>query len=471
LTGIDSPFGIAVTPDGTKVYVTSIYGTMVYVIDTGTNIVTATVHVGENPRGVAVTPDSIKAYVADFGFNAIVAVINTTTNTVTAAVPVGFHPSGVAVSPDGTKVYVTNYWSNFVSVIDTATNNVTATVSGFSRPYGVAVTPDGTNVYVANYGNNTVYVINTATDTVTATVNVGTSPKAFGQFIGKAIPTITWSNPANITYGTALSGTQLDATASVPGNFVYTPPLGTVLNAGPNQQLNTIFTPTDITNYTTASKTVYINVIPAVQSLTITKTPNPLTYSASGQTITYTYTVKNTGNVDISAPITVTDDKFGTVPIQSSGILSPGLSVTGTATYKITDADINTGYVANLASATGSFNNQPVISPQNIVTVLYKQPTNDRTHNDGFDNGDYGGAVVPVVPIPMMYSNSMYGSEPNGYGNESYGYTSGPSTTEIQDSESNVHKDKAHLSKHKHKHHPTKHHPTGKKSLRTEKLK
>ena len=48
----------------------------------------------------------------------------------------------------------------------------------------------------------------------------------------KATPTITWSTPADITYGTALSATQLNATASVPGTFVYTPAAGTVLNAG-----------------------------------------------------------------------------------------------------------------------------------------------------------------------------------------------------------------------------------------------
>jgi len=48
-----------------------------------------------------------------------------------------------------------------------------------------------------------------------------------------AIPTtITWNPPAPIEYGTALSATQLDATASVPGTFAYMPPAGTVLQAG-----------------------------------------------------------------------------------------------------------------------------------------------------------------------------------------------------------------------------------------------
>ena len=64
-----------------------------------------------------------------------------------------------------------------------------------------------------------------------------------------------------ITYGTALSATQLNATASVPGTFVYTPASGTVLNAGVGQTLSVTFTPTDAANYTTATATVAITVI------------------------------------------------------------------------------------------------------------------------------------------------------------------------------------------------------------------
>ena len=46
------------------------------------------------------------------------------------------------------------------------------------------------------------------------------------------VPTITWNAPAAISYGTALSSTQLNATANVPGTFAYTPAAGTVLKAG-----------------------------------------------------------------------------------------------------------------------------------------------------------------------------------------------------------------------------------------------
>ena len=44
--------------------------------------------------------------------------------------------------------------------------------------------------------------------------------------VKKATPALTWANPADITYGTALGAAQLDASASVPGSFVYTPGRG-----------------------------------------------------------------------------------------------------------------------------------------------------------------------------------------------------------------------------------------------------
>ena len=61
------PWGVAVSPDGTKVYVANEYGNTVSVIDTATNTVTATVNVGSGPFGVAVNPDGTKVYVANSG--------------------------------------------------------------------------------------------------------------------------------------------------------------------------------------------------------------------------------------------------------------------------------------------------------------------------------------------------------------------------------------------------------------------
>ena len=135
----------------------------VSVIDTISNNVIATVTAGGIPYGVAVTPDGTKVYVANWGSDNV-SVIDTTSNNITARVNIT-KPIGITVSPDGKKVYVTNV-SNNLSVIDTANNTVTATVNVGSDPSGVAVTPDGKKVYVVNSGSNNVSVIDTASNIV-----------------------------------------------------------------------------------------------------------------------------------------------------------------------------------------------------------------------------------------------------------------------------------------------------------------
>ena len=64
------------------------------------------------------------------------------------------------------------------------------------------------------------------------------------ETISKALPVVTWANPAATYAGTALTATQLDASASVAGTYVYNPAVGTVLSAGSNQTLMVTFTPT-----------------------------------------------------------------------------------------------------------------------------------------------------------------------------------------------------------------------------------
>jgi type IX secretion system substrate protein/fibronectin type III domain protein len=78
--------------------------------------------------------------------------------------------------------------------------------------------------------------------------------------INKATPVITWSDPDDIVENTALSTTQLNATADVTGTFIYTPSAGTILTVGNNQPLEAAFAPDDDTNYNSTSETVYINV-------------------------------------------------------------------------------------------------------------------------------------------------------------------------------------------------------------------
>src|SRR6185295_4481683 len=132
-----------------------------------------------------------------------------------------------------------------------------------SVPGVLTYTPPATTVLNAGSGQNLSvnFVPTDATNYNNASKNVSIN-------VLKATPVITWSNPADIVFGTALGATQLNATASVAGALTYTPPAGTVLNAGNGQNLSVNFVPTDATNYNNASKNVSINVLKATPVIT-----------------------------------------------------------------------------------------------------------------------------------------------------------------------------------------------------------
>ena len=142
----------------------------VSVIDTSTNMVIATIPVGDGPVRVVFTPDGSKAYVTN-NFSDDVSVINTSTHTEIdvdgnpgngiTRIPVGDAPVGIDASPDGTKVYVAHPALNIISVIDTATNTVDLTFivgAGIlgSTPHAPAFTPDGMEVWARGGAVNSI---------------------------------------------------------------------------------------------------------------------------------------------------------------------------------------------------------------------------------------------------------------------------------------------------------------------------
>jgi YVTN family beta-propeller protein len=168
------PFGITITSDGKQVYVggemndEDLLGT-VSVIDTATNRVSHSIPVeGFGFYGIVLTPDGTQAYVA-CGLN--LSVIDTKTYEVTS-IPV--EATEVEITPDGMQVYIANIYSGTVSVVDAATHAVQSISLG-GNPYRMAITPDGSEVYVTDAGNGpTVSVIDTKTHTV-AKIPVGSN--------------------------------------------------------------------------------------------------------------------------------------------------------------------------------------------------------------------------------------------------------------------------------------------------------
>src|SRR5207249_20496 len=89
------------------------------------------------------------------------------------------------------------------------------------------------------------------------------------------------------------------------------------------------------------------------KALTLAKSASPATYSATGQTITYTYTITNSSNVTLAGPVSMTANKLGTFAC-GSGPLAPGASTSCTKIHTITQADLDAGSITNTATASGN---------------------------------------------------------------------------------------------------------------------
>lgn len=175
--------------------------------------------------------------------------------------------------------------SIFISSKESNSTDVTVTSSKATSTYGTAVTftatgdetltgqvtfYDGVNVIgteTYRYGSSTFTTtsLGVGSHSITATflgnylIGPVTSP-AIKQVVEQAVPTISWTAPAPITFGTALSATQLDANSNgVDGTFTYSPAAGSTLSAG-SQTLTVTFNPADITDYAVATQTVDLTV-------------------------------------------------------------------------------------------------------------------------------------------------------------------------------------------------------------------
>lgn len=169
------------------------------------------------------------------------------------------------------------------------------------------------------------------------------NPATLSLTVAKATPTLTWATPAAISSTTALSAEQLDAAAagtngaSLPGAFVYTPASGT-LSVG-SHTLSVTFTPTDSTDYTTASATVTLTVFSTNTQTALTVSPAQITY---GQAAALSAQVTNSSGSTVIQAGTVAfaadNVTLSTVNVVNGAASLSGVSLTGgthvlTATY------------------------------------------------------------------------------------------------------------------------------------------
>ena len=228
-----------------------------------------------------------------------------------------------------------------------------------STQLNASTTPAGSFVYtpaagaVLTAGTQTLSVTFTPTDAIDYT----TATQTVSLVVNQATPAITWATPAPITYGTALSATQLDATAGIAGNFVYLPASGTVLSAG-LQTLSVTFTPTDQADYSTATDTTQLTVNQASQSITFTPLTSPVTYGVSPITLSATGGASGNPVVFslISGPGSLSGSNNSILTVNGAGTIVVAANQAGNTNYAAA-APVNQSLQVTQAKATVTLGN------------------------------------------------------------------------------------------------------------------
>jgi streptogramin lyase len=181
--------------------------------------------------------------------NGIGASIPTATAITLAAAPVSTGPFGQSVTltasllPFAAGGQSTN--GDSVTFLSGSTSLGTGTLAAGMASIMLTTLPAGVDSLTAHFPGDANFAASTS--------------GSLSFTVTKITPVITWATPAQITFGTALSGTQLDASSLVAGTFVYTPAAGST-PAGGMDTLSVTFTPTDTSTYSNATATVVLPV-------------------------------------------------------------------------------------------------------------------------------------------------------------------------------------------------------------------
>ena len=279
-------------------------------------------------------------------------------------------------------------------------SSLNGTFDGLAHVVTVTTSPTGLATVSITYSGLTTAPTDAGSyDIVASLTNPNLdAPDAKGTLvIDKATPTITWANPTDIQFGTALSTTQLDATAkgvggaALGGTFTYMPGTGTVLHPGQQQTLSVAFAPTDSKNYNgVPATTVKINVLKADQTITFNALPKktygdaPFTVDAiasSSLGVTFataapcslsgaTLTINGAGTCSITASQAGNDD-YNAAPdvVQQLTIDKAPLTITADDAEKVYGASVPTVFTAKFDKFVNGDNDGSLKTPVTFTTT------------------------------------------------------------------------------------------------------
>lgn len=162
--GGTTPYGIAVTPDGSRVFVSNSTAGSVSVIDTATRAVTNTItsNISSTPVGITINPIGTTAYVGNYTAGTITQIdVATGATSAVSIVPSGVFTTqcnwvlNLTASNDGTKLFVACQDDSNVQVLSLPSLTLISTLATTTNncfPTDSAVTSDDTTLVVAVNG-------------------------------------------------------------------------------------------------------------------------------------------------------------------------------------------------------------------------------------------------------------------------------------------------------------------------------
>jgi uncharacterized repeat protein (TIGR01451 family) len=291
-------------------------------------------------------------------------------------------PAGAAALAPGDSVTCTATYTATQADVDAGQITNTATATG-TPPTGAPVDSPPSSAVVTATPSPAITIVKSATPSDAAAYTAGQqiTYSFLATNTGNVTLTDVTVDDSDFTGTGTLSAISCPETTLVPGasttcTATYTLTQADIDRGTTTNTATATGTPPTGAPPVSPPSSVTIPATPA-PAITIAKTADRTDITAAGQTIHYSFLVTNTGNVTLT-DVTVNEGDFtgtGAAPAvtcpASAASLAPGASVTCTATYVTTQADVDNGGVTNTATATGTppGNTPPPVSPPSTVNV------------------------------------------------------------------------------------------------------
>lgn len=161
---------MAVSPDGSRVYLLDDFKNSLTIIDAATKSVAAKIDVAERSTHFVMSPAGDLLFVSA---RRSVDVIDTASGSRVRRIPFAGSPADIEISPDGSRIYVVDVKTARVRVIDTATGTALGSVKTRPEPGYLAITPDGSQLYAMGFIGDFLSAVDTGTLKVVKRINIG----------------------------------------------------------------------------------------------------------------------------------------------------------------------------------------------------------------------------------------------------------------------------------------------------------